>query len=74
MANGNNSEGLERVLVLEVARVTEVAAIAAARWRGKGQNKAADKFADLPDEELFEDVRMFLNKGAKDGDAPASCG
>jgi fructose-1,6-bisphosphatase II / sedoheptulose-1,7-bisphosphatase len=45
MANGNNSEGLERVLVLEVARVTEVAAIAAARWRGKGQNKAADKAA-----------------------------
>ncbi|MGA8881798.1 MAG: hypothetical protein WB476_13095 [Azonexus sp.] len=40
----------------------------------RSQNKAADKFADLPDEELFEDVRMFLNKGAKDGDAPASCG
>jgi fructose-1,6-bisphosphatase II / sedoheptulose-1,7-bisphosphatase len=37
--------GLDRVLVLEVARVTEVAAIAAARWRGKGQNKAADKAA-----------------------------
>src|SRR5215468_12015623 len=39
------SEGLDRVLVLEVARVTEVAAIAAARWRGKGKNKAADKAA-----------------------------
>ena len=37
--------GLDRVLVLEVARVTEVAAIAAARWRGKGSNKAADKAA-----------------------------
>ena len=37
--------GLDRVLVLEVARVTEVAAIAAARWRGQGQNKAADKAA-----------------------------
>ncbi|MEZ5851098.1 MAG: class II fructose-bisphosphatase [Hyphomicrobiaceae bacterium] len=36
---------LDRVLVLEVARVTEVAAIAAARWRGQGQNKAADKAA-----------------------------
>ncbi len=45
MTNGNKNEGLERVLVLEVARVTEVAAIAAARWRGKGQNKAADKAA-----------------------------
>ncbi len=40
-----NGLGLDRVLVLEVARVTEVAAIAAARWRGKGQNKAADKAA-----------------------------
>ena len=39
------TDGLDRVLVLEVARVTEVAAIAAARWRGKGQNKAADKAA-----------------------------
>jgi cytochrome c5 len=40
----------------------------------RSQNKAADKFADLPDEELVEDVKLFLNKGAKDGDAPASCG
>ena len=41
----DKSNGLERVLVLEVARVTEMAAIAAARWRGKGKNKAADKAA-----------------------------
>jgi fructose-1,6-bisphosphatase II / sedoheptulose-1,7-bisphosphatase len=34
--------GLERVLVLEVARVTEAAAIAAARLRGRGDEKAAD--------------------------------
>lgn len=34
--------GLERILVLEVARVTEAAAIAAARWRGRGDEKAAD--------------------------------
>ena len=27
----------------------------------------------VPDEELFEDVKLFLIKGAKDGDAPASC-
>ena len=31
MSSEKKSEGLERVLVLEVARVTEVAAIAAAR-------------------------------------------
>ena len=45
MADKPKSDGLDRVLVLEVARVTEVAAIAAARWRGKGLNKAADKAA-----------------------------
>jgi fructose-1,6-bisphosphatase II / sedoheptulose-1,7-bisphosphatase len=33
--------GLDRVLVLEVARVTESAAIAAARLRGRGDEKAA---------------------------------
>ncbi|MFM2422410.1 MAG: fructose 1,6-bisphosphatase [Pseudomonadota bacterium] len=33
---------LDRVLVLEVARVTEAAAIAAARWRGRGDKNAAD--------------------------------
>jgi fructose-1,6-bisphosphatase II / sedoheptulose-1,7-bisphosphatase len=36
---------LDRVLVLEIARVTEVAAIAAARLRGRGNEKAADKAA-----------------------------
>ncbi|CAN0007630.1 unnamed protein product [Phaeothamnion confervicola] len=45
MATKPPTEGLDRVLVLEVARVTEVAAIASARWRGKGKNKAADKAA-----------------------------
>ncbi len=37
--------GLDRVLVLEVARVTEAAAIAAARLRGRGNEKLADKAA-----------------------------
>jgi fructose-1,6-bisphosphatase II / sedoheptulose-1,7-bisphosphatase len=44
MAN-EKSEGLDRVLVLEVARVTEAAAIAAAKLRGRGNEKAADKAA-----------------------------
>jgi len=39
----------------------------------KASNKAAEKFAATPDQELFDDVRAFLIKGAKDGDAPASC-
>lgn len=37
--------GLDRVLVLEVGRVTEAAAIAAARLRGRGNEKMADKAA-----------------------------
>ena len=45
MAKDNGNGGLDRVLVLEVARVTEVAAIAAARLRGRGNEKAADKAA-----------------------------
>lgn len=36
-------------------------------------NKAAAKFADTPDAELFEDIKAFLLKGAKDGDSPATC-
>ena len=39
----------------------------------KARNAAAAKFADVPEKELLEDVKAFLNKGAKDGDSPASC-
>jgi cytochrome c5 len=39
----------------------------------KSGNKAAEKFAETPEAELLEDVKAFLLKGAKDGDAPASC-
>ena len=39
----------------------------------KAVNKAAEKFADVPDQELLDDVRAFIVKGAKDGDAPAGC-
>jgi fructose-1,6-bisphosphatase II / sedoheptulose-1,7-bisphosphatase len=42
MTKTDATGGLDRVLVLEVARVTEVAAIAAARFRGRGDEKAAD--------------------------------
>ncbi|HWB46484.1 MAG TPA: class II fructose-bisphosphatase [Hyphomicrobiaceae bacterium] len=45
MSNNDRGGGLDRVLVLEVARVTEAAAIAAARLRGRGDEKAADKAA-----------------------------
>lgn len=46
-----------------------------AAYRGsvKDSNKVAKKFADNPSEELLEDIKAFVTKGAKDGDAPASC-
>lgn len=43
------------------------------RAKIKAGNKAAEKFADTPEQELLDDVAAFLTKGAKDGDAPASC-
>ena len=39
----------------------------------KATNKAAEKYADVADEQLFNDVKAFMLKGAKDGDSPASC-
>jgi len=39
----------------------------------KSANKAAEKFADVPDQELLDDIKAFVLKGAKDGEAPASC-
>ena len=39
----------------------------------KSANKAAEKFAEVPDQDLLDDIKAFLLKGAKDGDAPASC-
>lgn len=37
--------GLDRILTMEIVRVTERAAVAAARWRGRGDEKAADQAA-----------------------------
>lgn len=39
----------------------------------KASNKAAEKFADLPDQELMDDLKAFVDYGAKDGEKPASC-
>jgi cytochrome c5 len=38
-----------------------------------GKNKAAAKFADVPEEELYADVNAVLMRSAKDGDAPTGC-
>ncbi|WP_265517900.1 class II fructose-bisphosphatase [Nitratireductor luteus] len=41
----NPQAGLDRILTLELVRVTERAAVAAARLRGRGDEKAADQVA-----------------------------
>ena len=51
---------LDRVLVLEMVRVTEAAAIAASKWIGRGDNDAADAAA-------VEAMREQLNRLPMDG-------
>ncbi len=43
------------------------------RAKIKATNKAAEKYADVPDAELMADLKAFVAKGAKDGDSPAGC-
>src|SRR5215472_2289813 len=52
--------GLERILTLEIVRVTERAAVSAARLRGRGDEKAADQAA-------VDAMRRELNKLPIDG-------
>ncbi|MDV3257767.1 MAG: class II fructose-bisphosphatase [Sphingomonas sp.] len=54
------SNVLDRVLVLEMVRVTEAAAIAASKWIGRGDNDAADAAA-------VEAMRAALNELPMDG-------
>lgn len=60
MSNPAESSSLERNLALEMARVTEAAALAASRWMGKGDEKAADQAA-------VDAMRRALNSIAIDG-------
>jgi fructose-1,6-bisphosphatase II / sedoheptulose-1,7-bisphosphatase len=59
-ADASASNVLDRVLVLEMVRVTEAAAIAASKWIGRGDNDAADAAA-------VEAMRMALNELPMDG-------
>jgi fructose-1,6-bisphosphatase II / sedoheptulose-1,7-bisphosphatase len=59
-ANAAASHVLDRVLVLEMVRVTEAAAIAASKWIGRGDNDAADAAA-------VEAMRGALNELPFDG-------
>lgn len=55
-----SSSVLDRVLVLEMVRVTEAAAIAASKWIGRGDNDSADAAA-------VEAMRVELNRLPMDG-------
>src|SRR5687768_9990618 len=54
------SQAIERILTLEIVRVTERAAVSAARLRGRGNEKAADQAA-------VDAMRRELNKLPIDG-------
>ncbi len=55
VAGSEAPSGLDRILTLELVRVTERAAVAAARLRGRGDEKAADEVA-------VEAMRSELNR------------
>lgn len=55
MSESVRQSPLDRVLSIEIARVTERAAVAAALWRGRGDEKAADQAA-------VDAMRRELNK------------
>jgi len=61
---------LERVLSLEIVRVTERAAVSAARWSGRGNEKAADQAAvDAMRRELGKlpiDGTVVIGEGERD--------
>jgi len=62
--------GLSRMLTLEIARVTEAAAVAAAKLRGRGDEKAADQTAvDAMRQELNRlpiQGRIVIGEGERD--------
>lgn len=76
MASDNNQNGilesemLDRVLVLEMVRVTEAAAIAASALIGRGDEKAADAAAveamRLAFNDLYMDGTVVIGEGERD--------
>ncbi|MBL4788851.1 MAG: class II fructose-bisphosphatase [Kordiimonadaceae bacterium] len=69
-SDSNGPKGLDRILTLELVRVTESAAVAAARLRGQGDEKAADQAAvDAMRSELNRlpiDGRVVIGEGERD--------
>ena len=70
MTNPAASKVLDRVLVLEMVRVTEAAAIAASKLVGRGDEKAADAAAVEAMREAFDDLEIdgtvVIGEGERD--------
>lgn len=49
---------MERSLTMEIVRVTEAAALASARWNGKGKKEEADDAATTAMREVFDTIPM----------------
>ncbi|WP_412058006.1 class II fructose-bisphosphatase [Bartonella sp. DGB2] len=66
----HKSDHLDRILTLELTRVTERASVAAAHWRGRGDEKAADQAAvDAMRRELNQltiSGRVVIGEGERD--------
>ena len=64
------SHVLDRVLVLEMVRVTEAAAVAASKWIGRGDNDAADAAAVEAMRKAFNDLpfdgTVVIGEGERD--------
>jgi fructose-1,6-bisphosphatase II len=61
---------MDRNLALEFVRITEAAALASAKWTGKGDNQAADQAAVDAMRKAFDDVRIdgtvVIGEGERD--------
>src|SRR5689334_15710226 len=68
--HGERSGVMDRSLVLELVRVTEAAAMAAARFMGRGDEKAADQAAVDAMRRAFDTIafsgRVVIGEGERD--------
>jgi len=67
---GSNSERPDRNLAIEIVRVTEAAAMAAARWQGRGEKESGDQAAVDAMRQVLDTVVMdgtiIIGEGEKD--------
>jgi fructose-1,6-bisphosphatase II len=70
VVNGGNGEAPDRNIGMELVRVTEAAALAAARWMGRGEKEAADQAAVDAMRHMLGSVSMdgivVIGEGEKD--------